>query len=90
MGDDRGELGPGLYGSRSAGLLLVPAPEGKKMREKKIKGRGPAVQLREQRRKSRGGGSAGKEEGLGSRGLLPTAVRKPKKMENAPLVCSWR
>jgi hypothetical protein len=40
LGDDRGELGPGLYGSRSAGLLLVPAPEGKKMREKKSKGGG--------------------------------------------------
>ena len=44
------ELVLGLYGSRRAGLLLVPAAEGKKMREKKkkkIKGRGPAVQLRE-------------------------------------------
>ena len=41
------ELVLGLYGSRRAGLLFVPAAEGKKMRGKKIKGKGPAVQLRE-------------------------------------------
>ena len=31
-----------------------------------------------------GGGSAGKEEGLGSRRPLPTAVRKKPQMENLP------
>jgi len=37
-----------------------------------------------------GGGSAGKEEGLGSRGPLPTAMRKKKNGKSPLLVCSWR
>jgi len=34
------ELVLGLYGSRRAGLLFVPAAEGKKMRGKKSRGKG--------------------------------------------------
>ena len=59
------ELVLGLYGSRRAGLLLVPAAEGKKMREKKNQGEGAGCAVEGAEKKIPGGDVRGRREACG-------------------------